>query len=145
MNRHDTFMTRCIELGLRAKANKSAPVGSVVIQNGNIIAEGFEGEKWIPSGIAHAEIIAVLKAIEYIGSKDLSQCILYTTKEPCFMCSYLIRQTGIQGVVFASRVEEAGGVSSDFPILTTDRVQRWPSPPIIIEGVLKEECENLLK
>lgn len=144
-NVHEKYIRRCIELGMEAKANRATPVGAVVVYSDQIIAEGFEGEVYLPSPIAHAEIIAMLKAIQHFGSKDLNNCILYSTKEPCFMCSYLIRQTGIQGLIFASRTEETGGVSSVFPLLLSDKIKKWASPPFIIEGVLKNDCEQLLK
>lgn len=138
-------MQRCIELALMAKAQGSTPVGSLIVKDDTIIAEGFEGENYIPAPIAHAEIIAVLKAIQYRSSKDLSHCILYTTKEPCFMCSYLIRQAKMKGVVFALRTEDTGGASSIFPILTSADFKRWPAPPFVVEGVLESECLQILK
>lgn len=144
-NEHEKYIRRCIELGEEAKAKGSTPVGALVVYRDQQIAEGFEGEQYIPKPIAHAELIAVLKAIQHLGSRDLSSCILYSTKEPCFMCSYLIRQTGIKALVFASRTEETGGMSSAFPILLTDSIKKWASPPVIIEGVLKNDCEQFLK
>ena len=113
--------------------------------DGEIIAESFEGEPFLPPPIAHAEIIAVLKAIEKLKSRDLSNCILYSTKEPCFMCSYLIRQTKIKGIVFASSVEDIGGASSAFPLLKTNTIKKWDTPPFLIEGVLINDYEKLLK
>jgi tRNA(adenine34) deaminase len=144
-DRHEQYIRRCIELGRQARTNGNAPVGSVVVKHGAIIAEGFEGENEIPRPIAHAEMIALLKAIQHLAAKDLSGCTLYTTKEPCFMCSYLIRQTGISEVVFVSRTEDKGGISSQYPILTARDIKKWPSPPVIIEGILKEICEQFLK
>lgn len=141
---HEKYMRRCIELGLVAKANGNAPVGSVIVMDNKIIGEGFEGEKGIPQPIAHAETIALVKAVKYRGSNDLRNCILYTSKEPCFMCSFLIRQTAIKGVVFASRSGETGGAGPVFSMLNTDRVEKWTPPPFLIEGILREECEKLL-
>lgn len=144
-DRHEQYMKRCIELGLIAKSNGSTPVGSVVVKDDRVIAEGFEGEKETPQPVAHAEMIAVIKAIQHLGKKDLNDCVLYTTKEPCFMCSYLIRQTGIREVVFALRTDDKGGIGSRYPILTADDIINWPAPPNIVEGILKEKCEQLLK
>lgn len=142
---HEKYMNRCLELALEVKANGHTPVGAVVVKNDQIIAEGFEGEQDVPLPIAHAEIIAVIRAIKYRGTKDLSHCVLYTTKEPCLMCSYLIRQTAIKGVVFATSAGETGGVHSVFGVLTSNAVKKWPSPPFVVEGVLKEACERILK
>ena len=142
-NEHEKYIRRCIDWA-KAKAKGSTPVGALVVCKDQLIAEGSEGEQYIPKPIAHAELIAVLKAIQHLGSGDLSSCILYSTKEPCFMCSYLIRQTGINAVVFGTRTEETGGVSSAFPILLTDTIKKWASPPVITEGI-KKLLNNFLK
>lgn len=141
----EKYMHRCIALAKIAKARGNSPVGAVIVKDDQIIAEGIEGETDIPAPVAHAEIIAVLKAVRYCRSNDLSGCVLYTTKEPCFMCSYLIRQTKIRGIIFALRTEGTGGASSIFPILSTNEISRWPSPPFIMEGMLKATCIQLLQ
>lgn len=143
-NSHEQYMKRCILLGSKAKLSGCAAVGSVVALNGEVIAEGMEGEPGFPGPIAHAEMVAILKAIQHLGSKDLGHCILYSTKEPCIMCSWLIRQTGVKQVVFAQPAGEIGGVGSIFPILTTPEIKKWPSPPLVVVGILKEECNQIL-
>lgn len=142
---HEKYMKRCLELAAKAKSNNKTAVGSLVVENGKIIAEGIEGAENLPSPLAHAEILAILKAIKYTGSKELQNCILYTTVEPCFMCSYLIRQTKIKEVVFGTTTPETGGVSSEFPILTAISIRKWHPPPVVVDGVLKEECQIILK
>lgn len=139
------YMKRCLELSRIAKSAGSYPVGSVMVRNDEIIAEGFEGENTVPAPVAHAEIVAVLKAIDKLGTRKLNDCILYTTKEPCFMCSYLIRQSDIKGVVFASPAGDIGGATSSYPILTSGSIKNWPEPPFIKSGVMQEEYEAFLK
>lgn len=137
-------MQRCLELAAQAKANGKTAVGSVITRKGKIIAEGSEGDPQLPSLMSHAENIALLKAIEHLDSRDLSSCELYTTVEPCYMCTYLIRQTRIKKVVYGTTTP-AGGASSTHPILKTTDVEVWDPPPQIVEGVLKEECMALLQ
>lgn len=138
-------MKHCLSLAISAKAKGKTAVGSILVKEDQIIAEGIEGADDLPDNLAHAEVLAVTKALNRLATKDLSNCILYTTVEPCFMCSYLIRQTGIKEVVFGTTTPETGGVSSDFPILTTANIDKWNPPPTVIEGVLKSECEDILK
>ncbi|MBT8300529.1 MAG: nucleoside deaminase, partial [Maribacter sp.] len=69
--------------------------------------------------------------------------ILYTTHEPCIMCSYVIRHHQIKTLVFGVKSEYVGGSSSEFKILKTENVPNWKETPEIIEGVLKNECINL--
>jgi tRNA(adenine34) deaminase len=140
LRKHEKYMQRCLELADEAKAHGKAPVGSVIVKEGKIIGEGIEGTEKLPAILAHAEVAAVLQAISNTDSNDLSECTLYTTVEPCFMCSYLIRQTKISKVVFGIRTPGVGGVSSGYPFLPAKDIAKWPSVPLIIEGILKREC-----
>lgn len=139
----EKFMKRCLELASLAKKNKQSPVGSVIVKDNKVIASGVEGSEELPDMLAHAEIIAILNAVKYTGSEDLSECELYTTVEPCFMCSYLIRKTKIRRVVYGMETEETGGINSTFPFLKTGNFTKWNKPPEIIGGILREECKNL--
>lgn len=142
---HEKYMHRCLELAAKAKSNSKTAVGSLIVKDGNIISEGIEGSDELPESLAHAEMIAIVNAIKHFESKDLSDCILYTTVEPCFMCSYLIRQTKIKEVVFGITTPETGGASSEFPFLSAANIHKWYPPPNVIEGILIEECENILR
>lgn len=137
-------MRHCIALSSTARQQGYSPVGAVIVQEESIIAEAFEGEAVLPLAIAHAEMIAICKAIQQLHSMDLSSCRLYSTKEPCVMCAYLIRKTGISQVIYASPTEELGSTHSQYPILTTP-LKKWFSPPEVISGVLKEEYELFFK
>jgi tRNA(adenine34) deaminase len=140
----EKYMRRCLELAAIAKSNGKTPVGSLIVKDEKIIAEGIEGTGDLPALLAHAEVAAVLNAAAYTGSNDLSGCCLYTTVEPCFMCSYLIRRTRISRVIFGVRTSGTGGVSSDYPLLTAEDISQWPSPPSVTGDVLKEACSALL-
>jgi tRNA(adenine34) deaminase len=98
---HETYMHQCIALAEQAKALGNIPVGSLVVLDGNIIAEAYEV---LPNSLnitGHAEILAVQRACDARGTTDLSACTLYSTAEPCWMCSYTIRETKIPLVVIA--------------------------------------------
>ena len=106
---HEFYMKFAIDLARKTKARGDAPVGSVVVQDGSIIAEGMEGGKTKKDITFHAEIEAIREANIITGKSDLSDCILYTTHEPCIMCSYVIRHPKINTVVFGVSVIETGG------------------------------------
>lgn len=139
------YMKRCLELAALAKENGKTAVGSLVVKDGEIIGEGIEGDASLPNLISHAEIIAIITATKNIGSDDLSNCELYTTVEPCFMCSYIIRQTKIKSVIYGASAGDIGGASSKYPILGSKSISNWSSPPEIVAGIMKAECENILK
>ncbi len=135
-------MRHCLHLAQETKGSGNTPVGAILVKNGKIIAEGKVGDKLLQPSLAHAEIIAILNA-ESLGHHEFHNAIMYTTVEPCFMCSYLIRQKAVGTIVYGTTTP-AGGDSSDFPFLRSPHFPHWDNPPRIIPGVLKEECEALL-
>ena len=140
---HVPFMQRCIELAYIAKSRGESPVGSIIVRNGKIIGEGIEASKANLDITFHAEIEAIRKASQFLQSQDLSECILYTTHEPCIMCSYMIRHTKINTIVSALSTGEYGGFSSEHPLLLDTSIVKWGNPPVLISGVLKDECGEL--
>ena len=141
---HEFYMKFAVDLALTAKARGDAPVGSVVVQDGAIIAEGIEGGKTKKYITFHAEIEAIREASIITGNSDLSDCILYTTHEPCIMCSYVIRHVKIHTVVFGISVVETGGVHSFYPILTDTKIKIWGKPPRIVRGIMEREIKIFL-
>ncbi len=139
------FMRRCLKLGRRAMANGDAPVGSLVVFDGRVVAEGVESVRLKSDVTAHAEIEAIRLACEKQQSLDLTGATLYTTVEPCWMCSCAIRRTNIGRVAFGSKNEEVGGVSSEFAVLRYTNVPNWDTVPLIEQDVLRGECDALLR
>lgn len=142
MSNDEDFMRRCLKLGRIAMKNGDAPVGSLIVFNGQNIAEGIESVKSKNDPTAHAEIEAVREACRKLETLNLSGATLYTNVEPCWMCSYSIRQTQISRVVFGSRNEQIGGVTSEFSVLLNDNLK--PPVPEIVAGILRVECDMIL-
>lgn len=140
--RHTVFMKRCLELAGQAAARGHSAVGALIVHEDAVLAEGIEGEDSLPPALAHAEVIALLKAEEMSGKERLRACTLYTTVEPCFMCSYLIRRAGIREVIYGTTTP-AGGASSPYPLLSA-RMAGWGQPPEVLGGVMEEACRILL-
>ena len=145
MKSDEDFMRRCLELGSAALAGGDAPVGSLVAIGGQVIAEGIEAVRAKNDPAAHAEIEAVRRACDALHSLDLSGAALYTNVEPCVRCAFAIRQTGIRKVVFGLSNSDVGGATSKFPVLTDSGFPAKHAPPEIRAGVLRAECENLLR
>jgi tRNA(adenine34) deaminase len=143
LEQHETYMRICINLAKIAKQRGDSPVGSIIVQNGVIIGEGIEGGKTHKDITFHAEIEAIRKATKHIEKQDLSDCILYTTHEPCIMCSYMIRHTKIPLIVTGLTTGEIGGFSSKLPLLLDTTIQKWATPPSLINGILAKECADL--
>lgn len=87
---HEIFMDRCIQLAKRAMLKGNPPVGALLVKNGEVISEGIEAGKSRGDVTAHAEIEIFRNALIQ-GKKNFHSCTVYSTHEPCVMCSYVIR------------------------------------------------------
>lgn len=138
----EEMMRRCLDLARVALEKGDSPVGSLIVKNGRIVARGIEAVKARSDPTAHAEVEALRSACARLQTLDLSGSVLYTNVEPCWMCSYAIRQTRIARVVFGLRNEQVGGLSSKLRVLVDDAL-KLPLPEIEAE-ILHEECRLLL-
>jgi len=136
-------MRKCIELALRARASGDYPVGALVTRDGHVLGSGIESTHRLLDVAAHAEIEALRSACRGTGTLDLTGATIYTTVEPCYLCSFAIRQLGIARVVIGRLYPEAGGASSHHPILRDSGLTCWGPPSVIVTGVLLEECNAL--
>ena len=136
-------MKKCIALGREAMLNGNPPVGAILVKNDSIIGIGREAGKSSRDITKHAEIEAIRDAIE--NEQSLYDTVLYTTHEPCIMCSYVIRHHQIKTIVFGAKSKYVGGITSEFKILETKSIPGWKETPELITGVLEDECYALSK
>ncbi len=132
-------MRRAIAYARVALTNGDTPVGSLAVREGKVIAEGVESVKKKMDISAHAELIFIRNACFALRTFDLSGSVLYTTAEPCFMCSYAVRQTHISKVIIGRPTTGTGGISSRHSILSDPRIAIWDQPPDIASGILEAE------
>jgi tRNA(adenine34) deaminase len=138
-------MRRCLELAGQARANGETAVGAVVVHDGVIVGEGRERNRRALDPTAHAEVEAIRDACRRLDSLSLDGCELYTTVEPCILCSYAVRQTGIARVVYGVTAGPVGGGSAaPHPVLVTEAVDTWAAPPEVVSGFMAAECRALL-
>lgn len=136
-------MKQCIALGEKAMLNGNPPVGSIIVKDDTIIGIGIEAGKSSKDITKHAEIEAVNDAIQNNKLENLKGCKLYTTHEPCIMCSYVLRHYKIETIIYGSKADHVGGITSSLKVKLTTNVPNWGKPPKIIGNILKEECEKL--
>lgn len=136
-------MLECIELAKQALAKGNPPVGSVLVFEDKIIGRGIESGKSSGDITQHAEILVVKDALENGYQDVLEKSVMFSTHEPCIMCSYLIRHHKISKLVFGISVPFVGGQSSEFKILETENIPKWGKKPEIKSGILQHECEVL--
>jgi tRNA(adenine34) deaminase len=141
-SRHEHYMRRCIELARQAIQSSDTPVGSLIVDGDEIVAEGVEAVRARHDATAHAEMEALRMAFAQRRSRDLTGCVLYTSVEPCIMCAYAIRLARISVVVSGIRGGDAGHAVSGHLVLTDERLAPNHRPPSVIRDVLAQECQR---
>ncbi len=137
------FMYRAIELAKIAEENGDVPIGAVVVKDGKIIAEGYNCREKDNNPVAHAEIEAIKKAGEVLGSWHLDDCELYVTLEPCPMCAGAIINSRIKTLVFGAYDLKAGSAAKESVINIFDLP--YNHTPEIFGGICEEETKKLLQ
>ena len=140
------MMARCAQLASDGAAEGEYPFGSLVARGETIIAEGINHSVRETDESRHAEIVAIAGARRIVGKKSLRDCTLYSTVEPCAMCSFCIRAAGIGRVVFALHSPVLGGMSR-WDILQDKTLSRrlpllFCPPPEIVTGISAEEVQK---
>lgn len=139
---HEQYMSQCIKLAKVALQNGDSPVGTILVCDEQIIGKGIESGKSTGDITNHAEILAVRNAISNGKQHLLSQSKMYTTHEPCVMCSYLIRHHKIPHVIYGISVDFIGGFTSSFNVLRTNEVPKWGKKPKVTGGICATECQR---
>ena len=137
-------MRRCIELARLSVENGDHPFGSIVVRNDEVLAEGLNLVVTELNPASHAETVAMRNACKAVHALDLAGTTLYTSCEPCWICSCVIRELRVARVVFALTSPKGGGYSSSkYPILSDETIERYGPPPIVEHGLLADESQAL--
>ncbi len=136
MVKNDTyFMKFALSQAKLAKENNEVPVGAVVVYENNIISRAYNMVELLNDSTAHAEILAITSASDYLNSKYLQGCTLYTTLEPCIMCYGAIYWSKISRIVYAVDDPEKGYKSQKIQL--DKKIQEK-------SGVLELESKDLI-
>lgn len=137
------FMEQAIRLAKRSEALGEVPIGALVVdEKGKIIAKTTNLREKNLTVLGHAEIVALHRACKSKKSWRLTDCTLYVTLEPCFMCAGALVQSRIKRVVFGA-YDPKGGALGTLANLGSD--SRLNHQFEVLGGVRAEECGQLLK
>jgi tRNA(adenine34) deaminase len=134
------FMQLALKEAQRAFDEDEVPVGAVVIMNNKIIARGYNMTEKLNDPTAHAEMIALTAAFNFLGSKYLPEATLYVTVEPCLMCAGALYWSKIGRIVWGAS-DEKNGHAQHF---NTAPAPFHPKTNIT-KAVLQEPCAQLMK
>jgi tRNA(adenine34) deaminase len=126
-----------------ALTSGDVPVGAAIFNaSGDLISSGHNERELHNDPTAHAEIVALQRASQKLGTWRLENLTLVVTLEPCAMCAGAIAQSRIQTVVFGAWDEKAGAVGSVWDLL---RDPRSTFKTEVRAGVLADECGDLIR
>lgn len=137
VNIHETFMRKALALADQAREEGEVPVGAIVVYQNKIIAKGYNQTEKLKDATAHAEMIAITAAAEFLNSKYLKNCTLYVSLEPCLMCGGALMWSQVETIVYGASDLERGCFSTSKHLL--------PQKTKVFDGVLEAECSALVK
>ena len=135
----EQYMQQALKEAQKAFDAGEVPVGAVIVMNGQVIARAHNQVELLKDSTAHAEILALTAAFNFLGSKYLREATLYVTLEPCLMCSGALYWGKIGKILYGADDEKNGykkccGNKNPFHPKTE-----------LTSGILKEECARLMK
>jgi tRNA(adenine34) deaminase len=136
------FMRRALTLARHAEVAGEVPVGAVLVQAGEIIAEGWNHPIRAHDPSAHAEMMALRAGGARLRNYRLIDTTLYVTLEPCAMCAGAIVQARVARVVFGADDPKAGAAGSVFNLLASEKLNHRAE---VVGGVLARECAEVLR
>lgn len=135
----EQYMRQAIKEAQKAFDKDEVPVGAVLVMNHQIIARAHNQVELLNDSTAHAEILALTTAYNFLGSKYLPDATLYITVEPCLMCSGALYWSKIGRIVFGAADDK-----NSYRRVAGDNNPFHPKT-IITGGLLDEECGQLMK
>ena len=141
MTDHDRFMHRAIELARRGvSTDAGGPFGAVVVQDGQIIGEGWNAVTSTNDPTAHAEIVAIRAACRHLGSFQLTGCDVYTSCEPCPMCLGAIYWARPRAVYYGCTREDAASAGFDDSLIYQQIALPVDARRIPMQNLLRDQA-----
>ncbi|CAN5291729.1 nucleoside deaminase [soil metagenome] len=132
----DYFMKEAMKEALKAFDAGEVPVGAIVVSQNKIIARACNQTEQLNDATAHAEMLAVTGAANYLGAKYLTECTLYVTLEPCVMCAGALQWVQLQKLVYAASDLQKGYSLVNYQLLHP-RTE-------VVKGIKAEESKQLV-
>ena len=143
MTMWDTAMDKALDAARQAGLHADVPIGAVVLNaQGEVIAEAGNERELSHDPTAHAEVLALRRAAQQLGSWRLDGCTLVVTLEPCAMCAGAAVAARIARVVFGALDPKAGAVASLFDVVRDPRLNHRLE---VTSGVRAKECATLIQ
>lgn len=142
MTRHEEFMNEAYKEAVKAKDLGEIPVGAVIVRDDKIIARGHNRSIIDNDTTAHAEIVALRNACNFMQNYRLNDVEVYTTLEPCPMCAFALVMARVKKVVCGAKDEKFGGFGT---VLDFSNNKNFNHKIEVVFGIIEKECSELLK
>ena len=136
------YMRMAIDQAYIAEENGDVPIGCVIVYENRVIAKAYNQREQLSDPTAHAEIIALTQAAEYVGNWRLGGCTIYVTLEPCPMCAGALVLGRLDRLVYGTEDPKTGAVNSLYNIVQDSRLNHRLE---VTAGVLAEDCAGQLQ
>ncbi|MDD5654285.1 MAG: tRNA adenosine(34) deaminase TadA [Candidatus Omnitrophica bacterium] len=137
----EIYMSEALKEAGKAAEHDEVPVGCVIVHDRKIIARGHNQVERLKDPTAHAEMIALTSAANFLSSKWLSDATLYVTIEPCSMCAGALVLSRIRRVVYGAKDPKTGACGSVVNIANHKKLNHRVT---VKSGILAKECGALL-
>lgn len=136
------WMRQALAAACEAGDRGEVPVGTCIVRDDAILAIAGNRTRTDNDPTAHAEIVALRAAAQYIDNYRLADAVVYSTIEPCVMCAGALIQARVRRLVYGARDERAGAVESRFGVCDTDFLNHRIE---VTAGVLEQECRETMQ
>ena len=146
------FMEVAIKEAISCRKFDEHPIGALIVQGSEIISQSGNRTHRDMNPTHHAEVVAISLAAKKLGRKNLSDCILYTTHEPCPMCAAASVYARIGGIVFGTSIDDAVGFVTKNPQVSWRSISISLATIIysgdntslfVVGGFMKKQCASL--
>ena len=138
----ERYMLKAIDQAYIAEENADVPIGCVIVYENRVIAKAYNQREQLNDPTAHAEIIALTQAAEFVGNWRLDGCTVYVTLEPCPMCAGALVLARIDRLVYGCDDPKTGACKSLYNIVQDERLNHRLE---VTSGVLADKCSRQLQ
>ena len=139
-NTDEFYMQQALKEAQKAYDEDEVPIGAVIVLKEKIIARAYNQVEKLNDSTAHAEILALTTAYNYLGSKYLPEATIYVTIEPCTMCAGALYWSQIGKLVYAADDPKHGSITT----LKNGGKILHPKTEVV-SGVCKDKASSLIK
>ena len=134
-----------MQYAIRQAQQGETPFGAVLVHRGQIVAEAYNTVRQDHDPSAHGEINVLRQAGQVLCTSDLSGSVLYTTGEPCPMCTSAILYARIDRVVYGASIPQIADFMKQIPLRSREVIKAAGQPLALTEGIETEACLELLQ